>query len=522
MAIPDFIVVGAGSAGIPMAVRLSDDASCSVLLVDAGPDYLTEAATPPDLLDGGRLPAGLEHDWQYAASPVAGRSIPYRRGRVVGGTSAVNAAAFMWPRPRDFARWAALGNTEWSWDQVLPWLLRVEADPDAPDPASHGQHGPFPVRRYRDTELIPLQRAFAKACQDTLGLPFVPDHNDVGIAAGVGPWPMNRRGDNTRVSTTLAYLAGARNRPNLQVRAQSATARLVLDNGRAVGVELIEGGEVLRCRRGVVLCAGAIGTPSILLRSGIGPAAELAGLGITPVLDRPGVGARLWDHPHAPVRLVPLPGECDPLRDPRFQMVARLDQPGGAPLLMALVSFLDISGMAPLRAQAGGAAVVALVTTALMDPRGHGRLRLASADPRASPHIELGFDGDPDDMRALADGVRLSWQIARSVPVAAATLRVAGFDEATVGSDEAVRDYVLANLASFNHPCGTAPMGPGDDALAVTDQRGRVRGIADLWIADASVMPTGVSVPPNLSVIMISERVAAWIRDDLSVARRGL
>jgi choline dehydrogenase len=154
---------------------------------------------------------------------------------------------------------------------------------------------------------------------------------------------------------------------------------------------------------------------------------------------------------------------------------------------------------------------VALVTAALMDPQGHGRLLLASANPRAPPHIEFGFDRNSDDIRALADGGRLSSRIARDAPVAAATLRVAGLDKAMVASDEAVRDYVLANLASFNHPCGTAPMGPDDDPLAVTDGRGRVRGVAGLWIADASVMPTGVSVPPNLPVIVIAERVSAVI-----------
>lgn len=347
---------------------------------------------------------------------------------------------------------------------------------------------------------------------------MVADHNDVGSPGGIGPWPMNRRADNTRVSTALAYLAGARGRPNLQVRGNASIARLLLDGNSVAGVELVENGQLLRSRRGVVLCAGAIGTPAILLRSGIGPAAELAGLGIAPFLDRPGVGARLWDHPHAPVRLVPLPGECDPLLDPRFQMVARLERPVGEPLLLALVSFLDISGMPALRAEAGGVPVVALVTTALMDPRGHGRLRLSSADPLAAPRIELGFDSHPDDLRALANGVRLSWEVAQSAPVTSASLRVAGLNAATVDSDTALQDYVLANVACLNHPCGTAPMGPEDDVFAVADQHGRVRGIAGLWIADALLMPHGVSVPPNLSIIMMAERIAAWIREDVALA----
>jgi choline dehydrogenase len=268
-------------------------------------------------------------------------------------------------------------------------------------------------------------------------------------------------------------------------------------------------------RRGVVLCAGALGTPAILLRSGIGPAAELAVLGITPQLDRPGVGARLWEHPAVPVLLVPKPGQCDPLRDPRFQMVARVSARDGTPLVLALVSFLDISGSPGLVVEAGGASVVALVNVALMDPRGHGRLRLRSADPFATPVVELGFDREEADLRALAEGVRLAWRVARAAPVAAESRRVAGLDEAVVGSDALLRGYIIANLRSFSHPCGTAPMGPKGDPLAVADERGRVHGITSLWIADASLMPRGLTVPPNLTVMMMGERIGFWIRKEL-------
>ena len=313
MADADYIIVGAGSAGGAVAARVSADPSRSVLLLEAGPDYATEAETPPDLLDGGRL-AGMAHDWNYSAVPSAGRTMPYRRGRVVGGTSAINAAAAVWPRPDDFEHWVALGNTEWSWSEVQPWLRRVEADQDAPDRSIHGTNGPVPIRRFGPDELIPVQRAFATACQDVLGLYSVADHNDVRTPGGVGAWPMNRRSDNTRVSSALAYLSGCRSRPNLQIRANAHVARLTVEQGRATGVELASG-ERVKAGSGVVLCAGALSTPAILMRSGIGDSSVLARLGIEPVLARPGVGARLYDHAAVPIRLVPLPGECDPVRD---------------------------------------------------------------------------------------------------------------------------------------------------------------------------------------------------------------
>jgi choline dehydrogenase len=200
-------------------------------------------------------------------------------------------------------------------------------------------------------------------------------------------------------------------------------------------------------------------------------------------------------------------------------MVARLKTRGGLPLFLVLVSFLDISGAPALVAAAGGVPVVALINAALMDPRGHGRLRLRSTDPFAAPVIELGFDREEADLIDLAEGMRLAWRVACSAPVAAESQRIAGLDEAVIGSDRLLRDYILANLGSFNHPSGTAPMGPKDDPLAVTDERGRVHGATGLWIADASLMPRGLTVPPNLTLMIMGERIASWLREEIGSSR---
>ena len=507
----DYIIVGAGSAGAPLAARLSEDPARRVLLLEAGPDYPSLAEMPADLLDSRNL-AGLEHDWQFVASPVPGRTIPYRRGKVVGGGSAMNAAAAMWGRPADFAAWAGLGNSEWAWERVLPYFQRLESERDAPGPL-HGVDGPLPICRYTAGELIPIQRAFHAACL-ALGFADILDHNDPERSGGVGPWPMNRDGI-TRISTSLAYLSVARGRSNLTIQPDSPVGRVLLDRNRAVGVELAgaRAGERVHGER-IVLTAGALASPTILLRSGIGPAADLEALGIEVRRDLPGVGSELWDHPALPIRLVPKSGQCVPGRDPRFQIVARFtarQSTDADDMQVVLVSHLDLTPFPALREQTG-VPVVALLNVALMRPRGHGRLTLTSADPDVQPRIELSFCTEPEDLRRLMAGARLAWQIATSASMVQETERVVGLSEETMSSDERLAAYVLDNVGTYCHALGTARMGPDGDPGAVVDQYCRVRGIEDLWVVDASVIPTVPRVPLGLIAIMIGERAADWLR----------
>jgi choline dehydrogenase len=505
----DDIIVGAGSSGAVLAARLSEDPARRVLLLEAGPDYATLESTPRDLCDSTWISVVL-HDWGFKADAVKGREIEYPRGKVVGGSSAVNATIALRGVPADYDEWADLGNPEWAWSRVLPYFRKLEDDRDEAGPL-HGRGGPIPVRRWKPSELLPLQQAFLDAGR-ALGFEEVADHNHPE-ATGIGPWPMNQR-NGLRMSTALAYLLPARRRPNLTIRPDRLVNRVILEGSRVVGVEMggDAGPEIVRGRR-ITLSAGAIASPAILLRSGIGPREDLAALGIAPVVNLSGVGANLIDHPLCSVGIVPQPGVCDKTQ-PVVQVGVRHSALGSEEwndMQLLMISQADLTEIPAIMALVGAPMIFA-VGFALQRPRSRGRLSLTSSDPRTQPRIELNYLDHPEDMRRMVESTRLAWRVAQWPAIARHAERITILTEDMVASDEFVQSYLHMAVNTIYHPVGTARMGPEGDAGAVVDQHGRVRGVAGLSVVDASIMPNVPRANTNLTCIMIGERVADWMR----------
>lgn len=503
----DDIVVGGGTSGAVIAARLSEDRERRVLLVEAGPDHL-DAALPAALGDFRRVVMQGYH-WPNGATVDGGRAVIYPRARVMGGGSAINAAIALRGTPADYDEWAGHSGGVWSWEQVLPWLRALEDDP-AGDPALHGVGGPIPIARWAEDELVPVQSAFFQAAR-ALGHPVMSDFNAPG-QSGVGTWPMNRRGD-VRVSTVLAYLGPARTRDNLTIAADVVVRRVLLTDGRVHGIEVVQDGQPVRISgRRVTLCAGAIGTPELLLRSGIGPADELRSLGIDPAIDLPGVGANLLEHSMVPLAAIPTRGWSDPACDPTTQVGIRYTAPGSSDpddMQVYCTSYFALD--AQLRERVG-VPYGFLLFPALVRPRSRGRVRLDSAAPDGPARIELSIFADPEDLRRLVAGLGHAWELLHSEPLASCCARVLYPPAEFMAAEQGRVGYVRAAAQPIFHPVGTARMGADGDPLAVVDAHGRVRGAEGLWVADASVMPTMPRANTNLTCVMIGERIAGWLR----------
>lgn len=508
----DVIVVGSGSAGAALAARLSEDPARSVLLLEAGPDFATVEQTPKDLLDGSVM-SMVHHDWRYRAEILDGRRVIYPRGKVTGGSSAVGATIALRGVPGDFEAWEAAGAAGWGWSDVLPYYERLEDDLDFGG-AGHGQGGPVPVRRWRPEELTGLQRAFLETTL-ALGYPEVKDHNNP-TATGVGAIPSNRRDAHTRVSTAMAYLTEARRRPNLTIRPGSLVHRIAFDGNRATGVEvsgadggtpeLVEAGEV-------VLSAGALGTPALLMRSGIGPADELRRHGVELRLDLPGLGRNLSDHPRTGVFMAPQPGAWE-RADPFLQTILRTTSTGSDrfnDLQFYAVNHFDLT-LFPELQMLGGAPVILGVMVVHQKPQSRGSVLLSSTDPSAAPTVDLNFMATDRDVQVLIEAVRTCWEIVHAGGIRGYGEDFVVLSEKIIKNDAMVLQFVRLSLDSGYHPVGTARMGAAPEDGAVVDTECRVFGTEGLRIADASIMPEIVSCNTNLTSIMIGERVADWIK----------
>jgi choline dehydrogenase-like flavoprotein len=524
----DVVVVGAGSAGCALAARLVD-AGRRVLVLEAGADHPRPEDFPPVLRDAATLGAatpGHPATWTYAAQLAEDVSYPVVRGRVVGGSSAVNGTYFVRGTPADFDGWAAAGNDLWSAAAVLPAFCRSEADADFGDRPGHGADGPMPVRR--PVLDHPVTAAFAAAC-DAQGFPAEPDKN-AGGPPGHGPVPVNVA-DGVRVNTAMAYLSPRRGSPLLTVRGDTRVLRVVVEGGRAVGVQTTDG--VVRADE-VVLAAGAVASPHLLMLSGIGPADQLRAAGVPVLVDAPGVGAEFSDHPDLyvtwqPSRRLPMPRGLAPLASALntadhlevmpwlkpFRKVL-LDRAEGSPLAgVAEAARRSVSTLRALR----GASLHRLLdqarrrddlylAVALQQEHSRGRLTLTSADPLVQPRIEHRYLTEEADRRGLREGVRLAAELLRTAEFAPLVAGRTGLPDDVLADDRELDRWTRRHLATAIHLAGSARMGPESDPGAVVDQQLRVRGVEGLRVVDTSVMPQVTSRGPAATAVMIGERAA--------------
>lgn len=523
----DYVVVGAGSAGSTLAARLSEDPSVSVCLIEAGPkDQHPAIAIPLGLIWLSKHP---KLNWLYSSTAqeaLAGRKVSVPRGKVMGGSSAINGMIYIRGQAEDYDAWAAQGCTGWGFEDVLPYFKKSEANAaNDIDDAFHGKDGPLTVERLKDPS--PMDAVFVDAANQ---LQFRANDDFNGARQdGVGVYQVTQNGGR-RMSTARAFLSDARKRSNLTILTDTSVTKLEVENMRVMALSLMGGVlQKVRANFEVILCAGAIGSPEILLKSGIGPAAQLQAAGVKVVHDLPGVGQNLQEHvdcmvicksssstPYG-ISLAALPRlALDGIKylvARRGMLASNMVEAGGFVRSAPDVERPDLQfHFIPGRKSHRGRMIEwghgVSLHACVLRPKSRGSVSLASTT--GALRIDLGLLQHEDDLRLLTKGVKLARDILRQAPFAPY-----GLQEILPGDDTEEADletFVRANARTVYHPVGTCAMGQGPDAVTTPDLK--VHGISGLRVVDASIMPTIISGNTNAPTIMIAEKAADLIAHD--------
>lgn len=512
----DVVIVGGGSAGCTLATRLSEDPDRSVLLLEAGPDYTDIEQLPDELKLGHRQEASdieSRFNWAYKGQGTPEQKVPMQvaRGKVIGGSGSINGQVFLRGVPEDYDNWAAEGNDEWSYLNLLPFFRKLETDLNVRDDF-HGTDGPIPVWRLPREDFMPVNDAFHQATV-AAGFPEDPDMNNPD-STGTGALPMNNP-NGIRMSAALTYLNPNRHRLNLTIKADVSVRRVVFDDGRAVGVMVESGGETFTVEGSeIILCAGGIATPQLLLLSGVGPAGHLNELGIPVVKDLPGVGQNLRDHPLVVIELEPRDGVKLATVEPRIQSGLRYTAEGSNTrndMQLFPSSFTGLRSGDPLQGRSPDRPQGMRITCILKLADSAGELTLTSADPREPPHLEFRYFETEWDRQRMREAVHMSLKFLEHPAFGPLIERRISPTDDDVASNDTLDAWLRQNVSTTQHTSGTCKMGPESDPMAVVDQYCRVRGLRNLRVVDLSICPNVVRANTNATAIVIAERAAGWI-----------